>query len=83
MDLVSTKSHNYFFAVLEDLTIPTPNRTHAVFVLASIVHEYPLGKESALQCCLISVCLGQLNDTNALHRQWSVICLGNLVSSFE
>lgn len=78
MDLVSSKSHIYFLAVLQDLNIPTYYRTFAVFVLASIVHEFPLGQKSALQCSLISVCLGQLNSTNALHRQWSAICLGHL-----
>lgn len=83
MDLVSTKGHKYFLAVLQDLTIPTHNRTFAVFVLASIVHDFPLGQENALQCSLISVCLEQLNNTSALHRQWSVICLGHLWHNYN
>jgi regulatory associated protein of mTOR len=55
----------------------------AAFVLASIVHNFPLGQSSALQGKLISFTLIQLNDSNAMMRQWLAICLGNLWQNFE
>lgn len=58
--------------------------TYAAFVLASIVHNFPIGQENALQGSLVSTCLDQLNHKSSPKlKQWLIICLGNLWQNFE
>lgn len=83
VDLVCDKDHKYFLTVLQDASIKTRSKTLAAFVLSSIVHNFPLGQANALQGSLISICLVQLNDPNALHRQWLAICLGHLWQNYD
>lgn len=85
VDLVCDQGHKYFLAVLQDGggCSPPEHRTFAAFVLASIVHNFPLGQKNALQGSLISVCLVQLGDQHAPLRQWLAICLGNLWQNYD
>ncbi|XP_067006454.1 regulatory-associated protein of mTOR isoform X2 [Anabrus simplex] len=82
-DLVRDNGHKYFLSVLQDPSIPGEHRTLAAFVLASIVNNYPQGQEAALQGSLVSICLEQLGDANALLRQWLAICLGRLWTNYD
>ncbi|KAK0077123.1 hypothetical protein PV325_004412 [Microctonus aethiopoides] len=82
-DLVRDNGHKYFLSVLQDVTTASEHRTLATFVLASIVNNYPLGQESALQGSLVSICLEQLNDPNPLLRQWLCLCLGRLWHNYD
>ncbi|KAK3091702.1 hypothetical protein FSP39_022003 [Pinctada imbricata] len=59
------------------------HRTMAAFVLTMIVNNYRQGQEAALQGNVISCCLEQLTDSNALLRQWLALCLGKVWSSFD
>ncbi|XP_054727025.1 regulatory-associated protein of mTOR-like isoform X1 [Anastrepha obliqua] len=81
VDLV--KEHKYFLSVLQDTTVAKEYRTLSAFVLACIVNDFLLGKTSALQGSLVSICLEQLNDESWLLRQWLAICLGMLWQNFE
>lgn len=83
VDLVCDHGQNYFFSVLEDSTITPKYRTLAAFVLASIVHNFPLGQKNALQGRLVSICLEQINDQCASLRQWLAICLGHLWQNYD
>lgn len=58
-------------------------RTLSAFVLASIVHNFPLGQANALQGSLVSMSLVQIADGNALLRQWLSICLGHLWQNYD
>lgn len=55
----------------------------AAFILACIVHDYRPGQEAALQDNLVSICLVQLDDSNARLRQWSCLCLARLWHKYE
>uniref|UniRef100_A0A034VQR6 Regulatory-associated protein of mTOR n=1 Tax=Bactrocera dorsalis TaxID=27457 RepID=A0A034VQR6_BACDO len=81
VDLV--KEHKYFLSVLQDTSVSKEHRTLSAFVLACIVNDFLLGKTSALQGSLVSICLEQLNDESWLLRQWLAICLGMLWQNFE
>ncbi|XP_067638912.1 regulatory-associated protein of mTOR [Eurosta solidaginis] len=81
VDLV--KEHKYFLSVLQDMSVSKEHRTLSAFVLACIVNDFLLGKTSALQGSLVSICLEQLNDESWLLRQWLAICLGMLWQNFE
>lgn len=83
MDLVCDQGHKYFLSVLQDSTISAEHRTLSAFVLASIVHKFPLGQANALQGSLVSICLVQITDTNPLLRQWLAICLGHLWQNYD
>lgn len=53
-------------------------------MLASIVNNFPIGQENALNGTLLSNCLLQLTaNPNPKLRQWLIICLGNLWQNFE
>ncbi|KAL3877256.1 hypothetical protein ACJMK2_034989 [Sinanodonta woodiana] len=82
-DLVKDNGHKYFLAVLADPYMSAKHRTMAVFVLAMIVNEYRQGQETALQGNVISICLEQLTDSNALLRQWLALCLAKVWSDFD
>lgn len=82
-DLVRDGGHKYFLSVLQDTSMASEHRTLATFVLASIVNNYPLGQEAALQGSLVSICLEQLNDSNPLLRQWLCLCLGRIWHNYE
>uniref|UniRef100_A0A8D8PEE5 Regulatory-associated protein of mTOR n=1 Tax=Culex pipiens TaxID=7175 RepID=A0A8D8PEE5_CULPI len=87
IDLIRDQGHKYFLAALQD-TSPCPgfkgnHRIYAAFVLASIVHNFPIGQANALQGQLVSICLDQLNDENPVLRQWLTICLGHLWQNYE
>ncbi|XP_071450687.1 regulatory-associated protein of mTOR-like [Hetaerina americana] len=82
-DLVRENGHKYFLSVLQDPTILGEHRTLAAFVLASMVHGYPAGQAAALQGSLVSICLEQLQDNNALLRQWLAVCLGRLWANYD
>ncbi|EAT40599.1 AAEL007690-PA [Aedes aegypti] len=87
IDLIRDLGHKYFLAALQD-TSPCPgfkgnHRVYAAFVLASIVHNFPMGQAHALQGQLVSICLDQLNDENFVLRQWLAICLGHLWQNYE
>lgn len=83
VDLVCDQGQKYFLSVLQDATITPKHRTLAAFVLASIVHNFPMGQASALQSSLVSICLEQINDRYATLRQWLAICLGNLWQNYD
>lgn len=78
VDLVCDQGQKYFLSVLQDSSITSKYRTLAAFVLASIVHNFPLGQANALQGSLISICLVNINDECPTLRQWLAICLGHL-----
>ncbi|KAH0548367.1 regulatory-associated protein of mTOR isoform X1 [Cotesia glomerata] len=82
-DLVRDGGHKYFLSVLQDTSMASEHRTLATFVLASIVNNYLLGQEAALQGSLVSICLEQLNDPNPLLRQWLCLCLGRIWHNYE
>lgn len=87
IDLIRDQGHKYFLAALQDVS-PCPSfkgnhRIYAAFVLASIVHNFPIGQANALQGQLVSICLDQLNDENPVLRQWLAICLGHLWQNYE
>lgn len=83
VDLVCDQGQKYFLSVLQDQTITPKYRTLAAFVLASIVHNFPMGQASALQSCLVSICLEHINDRCASLRQWLAICLGHLWQNYD
>lgn len=83
VDLVCDQGQKYFTTVLQDPVITPEYRTLAAFVLASIVHNFPLGQSSALQSSLVSICLEQINDECASLRQWLAICLGHLWQNYD
>lgn len=83
VDLVCDQGQKYFLAVLQDATITPKYRTLAAFVLASIVHNFPLGQASALQGSLVSICLVQICDDCHTLRQWLAICLGHLWQNYD
>lgn len=83
VDLVCDQGQKYFLSVLQDPTITPKYRTLAAFVLASIVHNFPMGQASALQSSLVSICLEQINDRCASLRQWLAICLGHLWQNYD
>ncbi|RLU18249.1 hypothetical protein DMN91_008605 [Ooceraea biroi] len=82
-DLVRDGGHKYFLSVLQDTSIPSEHRTLAAFVLASIVNDYRPGQVAANQGSLVSICLEQLGDTNALLRQWLCLCLARLWHNYD
>lgn len=59
------------------------HRTLAAFVLASIVNDYRPGQIAANHGSLVSICLEQLGDTNALLRQWLCLCLARLWHNYD
>lgn len=83
VDLLCDNSHRYFFIALQDPSITSEFRTLAAFVLASMVHNFPLGQELALMESLVSICLVQLGDESHTLRQWLAICLGHLWQNFS
>uniref|UniRef100_A0A336KI03 CSON003958 protein n=1 Tax=Culicoides sonorensis TaxID=179676 RepID=A0A336KI03_CULSO len=89
VDLVKDGYHKYFLTALLDQTVrksmfSEDYHTYAAFVLASIVHNFPIGQENALNGALLSNCLLQLTtNPNPKLRQWLIICLGNLWQNFE
>ncbi|XP_037045571.1 regulatory-associated protein of mTOR [Bradysia coprophila] len=83
VDLVCDQGHKYFLSVLQDHSIQPEYRTLSAFVLASIVHNFPLGQANALQGSLVSMSLVQIADGNALLRQWLAICLGHLWQNYD
>lgn len=83
VDLVCDQGQKYFLSVLQDPIITPKYRTLAAFVLASIVHNFPMGQASALQSSLVSICLEQINDQCASLRQWLAICLGHLWQNYD
>lgn len=83
VDLVCDQGQKYFLNVLQDPSISSEYRTLAAFVLASIVHNFPLGQANALQGSLLSICLVQICDECATLRQWLTICLGHLWQNNE
>lgn len=83
VDLVCDQGQKYFLSVLQDATITAKYRTLAAFVLAAIVHNFPMGQASALQSSLVSICLEQINDRCATLRQWLAICLGHLWQNYD
>lgn len=83
VDLVCDKGHKYFLSVLQDTAIGHEYRTMAAFILASIVHNFPLGQANALQGSMVSICLLHINDPNSMLRQWLAICLGNLWQNYD
>lgn len=83
VDLVCDQGQKYFLSVLQDSAITPKYRTLAAFVLASIVHNFPMGQASALQSSLVSICLEQINDRCASLRQWLAICLGHLWQNYD
>lgn len=83
VDLICDQGHKYFLSVLQDATMSAEHRTLAAFVLASIVHGFPLGQTNALQGSLVSICLVQLTDRAPRLRQWLAICLGHLWQSYD
>lgn len=83
VDLVCDQGQKYFLSVLQDATITPKYRTLAAFVLASIVHNFPLGQANALQGSLVSICLVQICDECSTLRQWLAICLGHLWQNYN
>lgn len=83
VDLVCDQGQKYFLSVLQDPTITSEYRTLAAFVLASIVHNFPLGQENALMGSLVSICLVQIGDECHTLRQWLAICLGHLWQNYS
>lgn len=83
VDLVCDQGQKYFLSVLQDASITPKYRTLAAFVLASIVHNFPLGQASALQGSLVSICLVQICDDCHTLRQWLAICLGHLWQNYD
>lgn len=83
VDLVCDSGQKYFLSVLQDSTITPKYRTLAAFVLASIVHNFPLGQANALQGSLVSICLVQICDECSTLRQWLAICLGHLWQNYD
>ncbi|XP_063991237.1 regulatory-associated protein of mTOR isoform X1 [Diachasmimorpha longicaudata] len=83
LDLVRDSGHKYFLSVLQDVSMASEHRTLAAFVLASMVHNYSLGQETAQQGHLVSICLEHLGDSNHLLRQWLCICLGRLWHNYD
>lgn len=84
VDLVCEQGQKYFLSVLQDPSITPKYRTLAAFVLASIVHNFPLGQANALQGSLISICLIQICDDEChTLRQWLAICLGHLWQNYD
>lgn len=83
VDLVCDKGHKYFLSVLQDSTIGHEYRTMAAFILASIVHNFPMGQSNSLQGSMVSICLVHICDPNSMLRQWLAICLGNLWQNYD
>jgi regulator-associated protein of mTOR len=81
-ELAKDNGHVYFIHVLSDPDVDAVYKVYSAFVLASLVDNYPAGKEFAKQNHLISTCHMLLtvktsgDYRNALLRQWCCICLG-------
>ena len=74
-DLVRDQSHKYFLTVVQDPAMLVQHKTWAVFVLASLVHNYKQGQDEAVSGHLVSICLNELEDSDPVYRQWLVLCL--------
>ena len=74
-DLVRDQSHKYFLTVVQDPAMLVQHKTWAVFVLASLVHNYKQGQDEAVSGHLISICLNEVEDSDPVYRQWLVLCL--------
>ena len=82
-DLVRDQSHKYFLTVLQDPAMSAQHKTWAVFVLASVVHNYRPGQDEAVAGNLISICLNEVEEGEPVLRQWLAICLGRLWDRHE
>lgn len=51
--------------------------------MASIVNDYRPGQVAANHGSLVSICLEQLGDSNALLRQWLCLCLARLWHNYD
>ena len=74
-DLVRDQCHKYFLTVVQDPAMLVQHKTWAVFVLASLVHNYKQGQDEAVSGHLISICLNEVEDPDPVYRQWLVLCL--------
>lgn len=82
-DLVKDGGYKYFISVLADNTMQYEYRTMAAFILSAISKNYQKGKEVCLQNNVISICLAQLDEPNAVLKQWLAICLGRLWYKYD
>ena len=88
VDIIRDQGHKFFLSALQETASSSTffkgdHRVYAAFVLASIVHNFPLGQSTALQGQLLSICLVQIDDENPLLRQWLAITLGHLWQNNE
>ena len=82
-DLIKDGGYKYFIQILADQSMQYEYRTMAAFVLSVVVKDNPKGQEVALQNNVISLCLSQLEEPNALLKQWLAICLGRLWTRYD
>ncbi len=82
-DLIKEGGFKYFIQILADQSMNYEYRTMAAFVLSVVVKDNLRGQEAAQQSNVISLCLSQLEEPNALLKQWLAICLGRLWSHYE
>ena len=69
--------------VLQDECMMPHHRTLSAFILATIVHNFPLGQQEAEQGNLVPICIEHLESEDPILRQWLVIALGRTWDRFE
>ena len=82
-DVIKDGGHLYFINIISNTKIPSDQRSMAAFIVSSIVDNYQAGQSACLHGNLLSACLNQLNDSDALVRRWVIICLAKLWENFE
>lgn len=83
LDLVKDNGHNYFINVLATTSIPSDQRTMAAFVLSSVVDNCRPGQSACLNGELLTICLAQINEPDAMLRRWIALCIGKLWELFD
>eukprot|EP01100_Stratorugosa_tubuloviscum_P007836 TRINITY_DN3221_c3_g1_i1.p1 TRINITY_DN3221_c3_g1~~TRINITY_DN3221_c3_g1_i1.p1 ORF type:complete len:1304 (-),score=597.25 TRINITY_DN3221_c3_g1_i1:1059-4970(-) len=82
VDIVKDNGHLYFINCLSN-----PNATDlkamAAFVLSVILSDHNAGQIACLSANLITICLNQFTESDAVLRKWAVICLAKLWENFE
>jgi len=96
-DLVKENGQAYFISILNNPSIPAPQRMQTAFILSVICQNDARpgetrpgaaaipsqGQTMCLPAKLIQTCISQLNEPNDQLRRWVVFCLAKLWENYE
>ena len=98
VDLLRDNGYVYFATVLSPFAggagtwvpsaaLPLPNVSEhlamCAFILAVFCQDFPAGQEACLETDAMEACLEHLEDDDYLLRQWSALCLAQLLDSSD